>query len=223
MEKRPKFAHAMAQEFLTGAVQKRRLTKKFIRLGPLLRTSGFLFESNAILGRSFRDRAESFALPFFAKDDTELGDATDFMRSLGRKIAETAPHASTIWQVVIMRAMADQGVQPLSIPLAQTQWLLSRSHERQPLDDALTVGVLFAIRGAGFGMEFPKRLEELYSRSYAKGDPELWNSAFKYGVVDGPEQPEPVPIEEREQAHRADFAEFCSQFYPELLGPLGLQ
>lgn len=217
---RPKYGAMLAHHLLSRQIEKKLFRRKFIRLGPLLVTSGFLLETGAVLGRLFRDRPELFALPFFAKDEAALTEATDWMRDLGKEIAMVAADASTTFQVVMMSQIAGSGVQPSSGNWGL--WLMSHSEERVAPEEAFNVGLLWAIRGAGFGIEFPKRFEDLYVRTYAKHDPESWSRAFKYGAVDLPEEPDALPIDEREQGTRAEFAEFCAMYYPDLLSPLGL-
>lgn len=223
VQPRPKFADILAADFVARIVQKRPIGRKFVRLPPLLYVCAGVFEIGATVGRSFCECAEYFAIPFFIRDDAiaQSGQATDWMRSLGREAADAAPQATTTEELYFAWEMTKQGVQFTSTgwPL----WVSSLADKRVSPDYAVTHATVSAVCGAGFGIEFPERFKEIYPASFTIKQPSLWHEAFEQGLVDSPEEPKRIPMEEFEHTYRSTFAEFCTDFYPELVSPLGLQ
>ena len=214
-----RFNTALVAEYLGRMVEKRFLGGKFVRVGPMLTVGVFLFEMGAILGYAFRDRVDAFALPFFAKDDRP--DAVEYMRDLGRNArAATLAEAKTLNELVMVWGMRQEDA---SLPHEHwPQWFMARSNEKLDVEEAFETSLVFGVAGAGFGAEFPDAFEALYANSYTPDDPETWREAHKYGVVDTAEQPELVPLEDRVREAREGFAEFCQEYFPQLIEPLGL-
>jgi hypothetical protein len=219
MATRPTFASLSAKHFLDPQVEKRLFGGKFVRLGPLLSVGVFLFQNGAVLGHAFRGCFDVFVVPFSAEPNRP--EAVEWIRHKGHTVAAAAETASTINELVMINEMwKDDLTRP---PSAWSEWFMARRDKRVAAEFAMQVGMLYGIVGAGFGAEFPKHLEELYANSYGKLDPDTWHEAHKYGAVDTPEPPQYVPFQERQQEAVAEFAEFCTQFYPEVLVPLGLR
>ena len=214
------FAYDLAGQFLGMQVEKKLFGRKFIRLSRLVFTGAFLFQTGALLGHAFRNSAELFATAYSPDGKDDPARAVTSMRRLGREIAEAAPHAATMLDLFMADAMA------MSRKPSDIHWsmlLPFLSEYRAPVDEALAIGMIDAVSGAGFGMEFPEHTERLVTASYEISDKESWREAFKHGVVGSAEPPEQRTFEEYEDDARASFAEFCAEHYPELLKPLALE
>ena len=74
LETRPRFAASFVEHFLSRQTEKRIFGKPYIRMGPLLTTGAFLFESGGILASAFADRLEPFILVFSATARAEQVD-----------------------------------------------------------------------------------------------------------------------------------------------------
>ncbi|MDO8616541.1 MAG: hypothetical protein Q7T33_12535 [Dehalococcoidia bacterium] len=220
MSKWQTYASMLTVQHLRPQVEKRLLGAKFVRVGPLITVGAFLFETGAILGHAFRDRLDVFAEPF-GSEPGKGANVCAFMRKEGRALGDLAKTANTLHALVMMHEM--RTADPTRPPSQWMEWFLASSTERAPLDFALAMGVVHGCRGAGFAAEFPNRLEELYKNSYSNQNPHAWREAFKYGVVDTSEPPKFIPFEEREQEAVAQFTEFCKEFHPGFLEPLGLR
>ncbi len=214
-----RFNTALVAEYLGRMVEKKFLGGKFVRVGPMLTVGVFLFEMGAILGYAFRDRLQVFALPFAAKDDGP--DAVERMSALGKKAyAASRPEAKTLNELVMVWQMRQEDA---SLPHEHwPQWFMAQGNEKLDVEVAFQTSVMFGVAGAGFGAEFPDAFEALYAKSYASDDPETWREAHKYGVVDTAEQPELVPLGDRVTEAKEGFAEFCQEYFPQLMEPLGL-
>lgn len=211
IEARPTFAATLAHHFVATRVEKKLFGGKFVRAGPLLTTGVWLFETGGVLGRQFAQCGAEFIVPFAGSFD---------LRSIGRDVAKAAPAGGTIFEVFITHAMRVVGAEPSST--TWQEWLVHWANERLPADDAVQMGMFYAIAGAALGYEFADDFEQMYHRTYAESDPDAWREMFAYGTVDSPQQPEYPSFEERAEDAIAEFAEFCRKHYPETLAPLGI-
>jgi hypothetical protein len=193
------FAYDLAGQFLGMQVEKKLFGRKFIRVSRLVFTGAFLFQTGALLGHAFRNSAELFATAYSPDGKDDPVKAVASMRSLGREFGEAAPHSATMLDLFMM------GKKPSNIHWSMLLPLLSKY--RVPVDEALAIGMIDAVSGAGFGMEFPEHTERLVTASYEISDKESWREAFKHGVVGSAEPPEQRTFEEYEDDARASFAE----------------
>jgi hypothetical protein len=219
MTNRPKFAIGVAQPYLAAQVEKKLLGGKFIRLSRLLTTGGFLFETGAVLGLAFHDCIDKFVVAYSC-DDPNQRSGLPFIQEEGNRIAAVADRVSTINELFITYAMLQDD--PSQQKSSWSEWLVARGNEKIPLEPAGALSMMFGSRGVGFALRAPDRFQELYVSSYANQDRRSWAEAYKHGAVNTPEPPEFVPLSERQEDAVAEFADFCRQFYPELLTPLGL-
>lgn len=209
--------HFLSQQVETkGLISKR----KVVRLGPLLSASTFLFETGAVLGRAMRDRLPAFLYPYCSgtPDNSELAN---FIRSQGQDVAERAPEASTVWELVMMSEMhkMDSTLPPADWSL----WLLANGDREILVDEAAQAALLLMANGTGFGAEFPQRFEQVFFNSYGNVDREAWLEGHAAGFGIPEEPPAFISLDERTANDLSMFAEYCVEFYPEYVSKLGLQ
>lgn len=106
------------------------------------------------------------------------------------------------------------------IPRVPSEERLEALNENISLESVLDSLRRFGEEGIGFGSQFPELTERMY-RSHENIDMDEWSDARKHGL-DIPERPDIVSLEEREQSALQILAAYASEFYPELLEPLGL-
>lgn len=213
---RPRFAETFSRYYVGQFVEKRLLGGKFVLLSRLLTAGGFLFENGAVLGRAFRDRFADFAVPFAALPGRSA--AIEFVLEQGRLMTDVSVVANTVQELFFMHEMHENAP---SLPLSGwAMWHLGSARKKVDEDFALKMGLVYGLRGAGFGAQWPDEVERLYVGSYANVDAELWSEAHAAGLGIPPEPDEYVPIGEREREAVEGFAEFCREFWPEYLAPL---
>lgn len=222
MEAQSKFTMMLAQHYVGQQVEAKGLIskRKFVRMGPLIMTGAFLFETGAVLGRAMRDRLATFTYPFCSTtpDNAELAD---FIRRQGQAVASAAPEVNTIHELVFISEM--RKADP-TLPAEQwSAWLLANGDAEVTVDLAGQMGLMYQSSGAGFGAEFPDRFEELYANSYARQDPADWKRMHEAGLDIPSEQDGFVPLDARTKNDLNMFAEYCAEFYPEYVAQLGLQ
>ena len=216
-----KFTLALAQHYMGMQVETKGLIskRKFVRIGPLISTGTFLFETGAVLGRAMRDRLATFAYPFCGTTP-ENSELAGFIRSQGQAIASAAPEASTIHELIFISEM--RKADP-SLPAEQwNAWLLANGDAEVAEELVVGMSLMFQSSGAGFGAEFPEKFEEMFANTYKVDDPELWREAAVAGLDVPSEPPDFVSLEERTKTDLGMFAEYCAEFYPDYVGKLGL-
>ena len=223
MEAQSKFASMLGNHHLKRQVEKKGLLSKrqFVRFGPLLTVGAFLFETGAVLGRAMRDRLVTFAYPLYgAEPDYE--PLADFIREAGRKVALRGSDASAIHELAVISEMLELDSNLRADEWAT--WMMEKGNQEISLEMASERCVLFCIRGVGFGVEFPKRFEQLYVDSYthSASDRERWKEASERGLDIPSEPDEFVPLETRTLNDLTMFAEYCAEFYPDYVEKLGL-
>lgn len=193
--------------------------RKFVRLGPLITTGAFLFETGAVLGRAMRDRLPTFAYPFCSATPENV-ELADFMRRQGQAVASAAPEATTIFELIVISEM--RKAEPNRSGEQWNEWFFANGDSELTVDFAGQMGALFQSGGAGYGAEFPEKFEQLFASSYKVDDPELWREAAKAGLDVPPEPPDFDTLETRTKNDLAMFAEYCAEFYPDYVKKLGL-
>lgn len=219
MSDAPKFATLLAAHYIERYIEKPLIGARFIRLSRLLTVGGFLFENGAVLGRAFRDRFDSFLVPFL----TQAGrpEAAEWVIQQGESVGVVAPVANTVNELFMIHEMRISD--PSLPPQDWSRWFMGSGKQKLNLDFALQMGGLYGARGAGFGAQFPDRFEELYNNSYGNIDPNEWREAHEAGLAIPVEPDKFVPLHEREQEAVSGFAEFCESLYPEYASGLGIR
>lgn len=88
------------------------------------------------------------------------------------------------------------------------------------LEAAFMFGKMSCSRGAAFGAEFPDRFTALYDNTYKPRDPAYRKLMNSFGAGVAEEQPQIVPLAERQREAIGGFLTFCADLYPELIGTL---
>lgn len=212
MDSRPKYATAAAEELLRPQIKRRWLVgPKFIYFDQLLDVGYALFTMGAILGRAFRSCFDIFAVPYTAQPDSS--EAVQRIRSQGVSLALVGQYAKTANELFTMLAMSLDD--PTREPDTWPEWLMTHAQVKVPARFGLKMGVMFGVRGAAFGSQFPERFAELYFNPFAKLDSATRQTVYEAGLGVH------TTLDEVQQAsYISDFADFCAQFYPELVTQL---
>lgn len=217
-----KFARMLARHYLKRQIETKGMIsrRKIIRFGPLISAGGFLFESGAVLGRAMRTKLEAFAYPFCG-EEPDSQELAEYLREEGREIAKLSGDATTVQVLVLVTQMrrSDPGASLDNLGA----WMLERGNREVELEQAMQKGYTFGVEGVGFGATFPERFEELYKNSYGKDDLGTRQRAVKAGLDIPPEPPEFVPLDARTEDDLTMFAEYCAEFYPDLVAKLELE
>lgn len=181
-----------------------------IRLGQLMTVKMWLFETGAVLGRARSAELETLAI-LLARPGREKDVATyliiradELMRSCERK------EPATFFEF-------HQQVGNIDL-----EGLLKEGMKNVPLRVAHMIGQSGVVDGVGFGARYPDLTEAVYRRSYEQIDVDSWRRARAAGL-DIPEHPEKVTLEERQHEVLLEVSWFASEYYPELVEPLGLR
>jgi len=90
------------------------------------------------------------------------------------------------------------------------------------LGKALQLSDNWLLVGISFGATFPELTERIWEQEYENHDPETWASARRHGL-DIPEEFTPLPLKEMEQQVLAEVTSYVTEYFPELVDPLGLR
>ena len=222
MEPQSKFGSFMAHLYLGKQIETKGFIsrRKIIRIGPLITTAGFLFETGAVLGRAMRDRLEILAYPF-SGTEPDAHELAEVMRNEGREIAKMGNGATTVQEFTLITMMRQS--QPTASLDDMGAWMLAHGNKEVSLEQAMESTLMLEIDGVCFGSEFPDRFEELYINSYGRPDPERWQFWVQAGLNIPDEPPEFVPLDVRTEQDLTLFANYCAEFYPDYVTKLGLQ
>ena len=184
-------------------------TTSGVRLGMLVHSKAWLFETGAILGRARRGE-----LPILAVMLSRPGKESDVAIYLERRAEELMAKCAGQEPKTFFEFHEKVG----DIDPAE---LLRDGMKNVPIREALMIGQVGVVDGVAFGARYPELTERLYRAQYEEVDEESWHEARKYGL-DVPEEPTRMPLEEREHAALLELAAFATDTYPELVEPLRL-
>lgn len=187
--------------------------------GRFLTAGLWLYQTGAVLGRAHRDRLETLAKMFSDYPGRER-EASDWLRDLAAKrIDNYSREPESFFDFFMTTEYEKAGV---SWPPASPDAIKRVDNEKIPLEQAGDTLNLLGLEGIGFGARFPELTERMWKQTYEIFDLEAWDRARRYGV-DVPEEPTPLPLEQREREVLAEVAVYATEHFPELVEPLGLR
>jgi hypothetical protein len=190
----------------------------YIRFGRLLIAGLWLYQTGAVLGRARRDRLETLAKMF--SDPGREREASNWLQDLAAKrIDKYGREPESFFDFFMTTGYEKAGV---SWPPASLDAIKRVDNEKIPLEQTDGTLKMFVLEGIGFGAKFPELTERMWKQTYETFDLEAWDTARRYGL-DVPEEPTPLPLEQREQEVLAEVAVYATEHFPELVEPLGLR
>lgn len=191
-DSRPRFAEMLTAEFMGRQVEKRLMGKSFVRVAPMLSVCAFLFEQGAVLGSAYRDRLQTFIVPFCSAVDNDL---SSLLANEAQRLASVVSEVESAHQLCVVDAMRKEN--PSASTDQWASWLLSKAEERTTPEEAFRLGVIHAVMGAGFGAHYSEQYRALYDATYPE-----------------------YPFEQRLAEANSDFADLCRAYFPEVMNDL---
>jgi len=228
-QKIPTLAEVLMISIIQPLIKKPLFGKQRLPLKAFLSVGGFLFETGAVLGWTYRDRQLAFvrviALPETPDQRVRL------MRLKAKeRVAEWESLNDSFYLFVYETELARRG-HPISMMASENEdWERSKENMRrvsgwvkeQSLDlhTAWTELHYIFYEGIGYGFEFPeetqRRWKAVYEKPKTPDDLISWHMAYQYGVVT---TPEPAPIQtwdERVSEVKDALRGYITEFKPEL-------
>ena len=191
----------------------------YIRFGRFLTAGLWLYQTGAVLGRARPHRLETLAKMFSDRPGRER-EASNWLQDLAvKRIDKYGREPESFFDFFMTTEYEKAGV---SWPPASLDAIKRVDNEKIPLEQAGDTLNLLGLEGIGFGAKFPELTERMWKQTYETFDLEAWDRARRYGV-DVPEEPTPLPLEQREHEVLAEVAVYATEHFPELVEPLGLR
>ncbi len=186
-----------------------------VRLLPLLMIGPWLFSKGAALGRARADRIEVLATMLSAPGGERR--VMEFLRDAAQRVIRqygTDPDSLIDFWIEIGA--------PVKVDLSDAEAMRRLNKEKVPLERAAEWVAEWILIGIAFGSTFPELTTEVWRKTYESFDEGLWNKARASGL-DIPKQFTPIPLQEAEEGVLSEVREYAMEYYPELVGPLGLR
>lgn len=218
-------------------VRKKVFGKRYMRMFDYSRTLSFQYEAGALLGRIMRDKLDIFH-KMLVKPGTDINRSIAFMQSqakdrLKKFTEEEGKEPDTFYDFIFKKELEEASkVMGLSIdedayyqdPKRHRENLRKLWGHELALDDAYRNILGCGPFGLGFGSSFPELTVRMYRNTYENINVNMkeWAEARSYGL-NIPEEPDIIPLEEREKEILQNVAGYTAEFYPELLDSLDLR
>jgi len=209
-------------------VEKSLFGKLYLRLGAYYQILHFAYQDGALLGRAKRDKLsilqKVLVVPEAKSEPLELGREMA-ERYLNQYIKEVGSEPSAFTQF-LDRTTVGYSLTPYGLNLNEpprnegeaAKWRRV-CNKKIPLDDATRHVKMHTIGGIGFGISFPELTKNMLLEDYQ-------NDTYYDTFVRDERFEKPMPIknpDEREKAVLLMVAAYMFEYYPELIGPLGLR
>lgn len=195
------------------------LRGSYIRFGRFLIVCSFLYEAGAILGRARRDKLMLLAKIIPVEEGREHGFINFLQRLARERLEKFGKEPTSFINFVMSTELEKVG---LSLTASNFKTLKKAMEEKWPLAKTEPFIILRGEEGIGFGSCFPELTEKMWRRTYEAIDMDQWSEARAYGLT-LPEKPPKMSFEEQEQNVLEMVATYVSEYYPELVDPLGLR
>jgi hypothetical protein len=234
-EGQPSLTEYLSPGALKQTIKKKLFGGRYLRLWDYFTVLSFQYESGAILGRARQDK-----LSILGKMLVVPGaDANRFVQLLQRTAKErldkfkkeVGKEPDTFYNFIFDREFDRVLVSTFGLTLnelfllsvkTKKDMVVKVSDHKVSLDIAWPEIQTYGAGGIGFGSFFPELTERMYKNAYENVDMDKWAEARKMGV-DIPQKPDIVSLEEREEIVLQMVAAYTSEYYPELIDPLGLR
>jgi hypothetical protein len=211
---RPSFLEHFTAPFVDRVVEKGFLGKRFFRFWPYLNLGLYLYESGVVLGLARRDRLETLA-KLFSKPGDEKELCAWMRDAASKRLQEYDGEPETFGDFFLTTELPRLGLTP------PTE-LARRAREKIQLTPVAQARLMHHMpEGVGFGAVYPELAQKMWGQGYETPDQDWWAEARQHGL-DIPEEPEIIPLEQRQQDVLLWVAAWVHDYHPELIEPLGL-
>lgn len=192
---------------------------RYVQFGRLLSSATYLYESGAIIGCSKRDRLDSLA-HMIVQPGKEAQFVADSQSQANKRLHELGREPTSIFDLVWSTELAKAG---LTLPdFADFKRKSKPFYEKLPCDPHLEARLkMFILEGIGFGSLYPGLTEKMWRQSHEAIDKGQWSQLRTLGLEIA-EDPSPVTFEQKTELVQDILAAYASEYYPELMEPLGL-
>jgi len=233
-ERPPTLAEHLGHIQIGNIVQKKRFGGYEVPLMQFLYVGLWLFSEGAIFGRARPDKLEVIAKMFIGHDavhallapfgGSEAANSQQWVFECLRKVASDGmkyyldnrhkepDELLDLWLTSFVPPEVDFRDFGKAKRFAKQKIRLG--HALQQSDSWLFVGI-------SLGATFPELTENMWRQSFETVDRESWAMARKAGL-DIPQDFTPLPLEEMEQKVLVEVASYVTEYFPELVDPLGL-
>jgi len=214
-------AHFVKDAYEMGrTIQKGLFGGHYIRFLPFLDVGGWLYETGAILGRARHDRLEILAT-MLCEPGREEGFC-EWLYDLARKrIAEYGTEPDSF-----LRFFTEMELRKARVSLSDPRQLKRAADMKLSLEQAGTMSQLHFLEGIGFGSAFPDLTERMWRQTYEPIKEDVWDAwadARRHGLHIPVPEGRPPTLEEREQQVLVQVASYATEYFPDLVEPLGLR
>jgi hypothetical protein len=192
---------------------------RYVQFGRLLSSATYLYESGAIIGCSKRDRLEILA-HMIVLPGKETQFVADSQSQAKKRLHELGRDPTSIFDLVWSTELAKVGLTLPDFPDFKRK--SKPFYEKLPCDPHLEARLkMFILEGVGFGSLYPGLAEKMWRHSHEAIDKGQWSQLRTLGLEIA-EDPSPVTFEQETERVQDILAAYASEYYPELMGPLGL-
>jgi hypothetical protein len=193
----------------------------YIRFYDFLSVSLYLYESGAILGRAKRDKLMILAKMII--DPGKAGRESEFIELLQqqakKRLEKFGKEPTSFFMFFLSTELEKVG---LSLTGSSIKTLKKAFDEKWPLNEETETPIeARGPEGIGFGSYFPELTEKMYRNFHENIGTDAWSEARAYGLS-LPEKPTIISLEEQEETVLSMVASYASEYFPELIRPLGL-
>lgn len=211
---RPSLLECFTAPLVDRVVEKGFLGKRFFRFWPYLNLGLYLYESGVVLGLARRDRLETLA-KLFSKPGDQRELCTWMRDAAAKRLQEYDGEPETFGDFFLRTELPRLGLTPATE-------LARRAREKIELTPVAQARLMHHMpEGVGFGAVYPELTQKMWGQAYETPDRDTWAEARQAGL-DIPEEPEIIPLEQRQQDVLLQVAAWAHDCYPELIEPLGL-
>ena len=198
-------------------IETRPFGEPYIRFSNFLQVCSFLYETAALLGRAKRDK--SMVLEKMVASPEKEGDFIRYLQQRAEKrLGKFGAEPTSFYVFIASTELQSVG---LSLTASPAMTLKKAFDEKWPLKTTEPFIKILGTEGIGFGSKFPDLTEKMYKNAHENVDMKTWSEMKAHGVI-LPERPTVVSLEQQERATLTMLASYASEYFPELVGPLGL-
>jgi len=224
---RPPFLGYLSREPIGRILEKDILGRSYVRFLPFLITGWELYMIAAALGHARRDKFEILVNLFYDRPQKrdELKSLTNDLTNLAQKRLDDyrssyGKKPDSFFDLFIRTELNRAGLS-FEMPPKRFEKAAKMKISLKMEHGPTFLAQDFIMEGIAFGASFHELTEKMWKR-VSEIDLDEWRKWRERGL-DIAEQPIPVTLEETEQEVLHVVAVYVSEYYPQLMEPLGLQ
>jgi len=213
----PSLAFSLGYEFVVPFIEKGLLGGPYLRFFRFLELGLWLYLTGAVLGRARHDRFEALARMF--SDPGRESEVCDFLRDEAlKRLQEYGREPDSFVDFFMQTEFRRVGLK-----CGDPNDMKRADKGKIPLGAGEGHLKMFMLEGTGFGASFPELMERMWRQTYeTERDSEMRAALIRAGL-DVPQEWTALPLKQREQEVLLQVAAYATEYYPELVEPLGLR